>query len=29
VPADYDRDGTPDYAVWRPSEGYWYIIQPS
>ncbi|MFC5645381.1 FG-GAP-like repeat-containing protein [Kitasatospora cinereorecta] len=28
VPGDYDGDGTPDTAFWRPSEGNWYI-QPS
>jgi hypothetical protein len=29
VPGDYDSDGKTDIAVWRPSDGTWWIQRSS
>lgn len=29
VAADYNRNGTTDFAVWRPETGSWYTVDPA
>jgi len=29
IARDFDHDGKTDYAIWRPSTGYWFVTLSS